>query len=45
MRTWIKDLKDYSLVKNCCRCGFISLKVNFYKKIGSKDAPDPQCIP
>ena len=31
MSNCIKDLYDYNLMKNCTKCGNISLKSNFYK--------------
>ena len=44
MSTCIKDLYDYDMVKNCSKCGLISLKSRFYKKSISKDRLDLQCI-
>ena len=44
MSNCIKDLYDYNLVKQCCRCKNILLKSNFYKKINSKDGLDSRCI-
>ena len=31
MTTCIKDLYDYDLIKNCLKCGNISLKSNFHR--------------
>ena len=31
MRNGIKDLYDCNLIKNCLKCGIISLKSNFQK--------------
>ena len=32
MSSFIKDLYDENLIKNCCRCKTILLKSNFHKK-------------
>ena len=45
MSSCIKELYDYGLVKKVCRCGIISLKSDFHKKLGSKDRLDPRCSP
>ena len=38
----IKDLHDFDLVKNGCRCKLICLKSNFYKSKKMSDALHPQ---
>ena len=45
MSNCIKASYDYDLVKKCRRCGPISLKSNFHKKLGSKDGLDSRCFP
>ena len=37
MSNCIKDLYDYELVKKCSKCGIISLKSNFHKRLKSTD--------
>ena len=44
MSTCIKELYDYDLVKNCFKCGIISLKSNFYKDSIKKDSYKSECI-
>ena len=41
----IKNLYDYDLIKKCNRCGNISLKSNFHKRLKSTDGLQSQCIP
>ena len=36
MSNRVKDLHDYDLIENYCKCGIISLKFNFYKEITKK---------
>ena len=43
MSNCFKDLYDYDLVTNCCRCELISLKSNFYKSENMSDGLHPQC--
>ena len=43
MSNCIKDLFDYDLVKKCSKCGIISLKSNFHKKLKSSDGLQPHC--
>ena len=43
MSTCIKDLYDYNLVKQCCRCKLICLKSNFYKKVNETDGINSIC--
>ena len=38
-----KELYDYDLIKKCIKCGNISLKSNFHKKLSSKDGLQSQC--
>ena len=45
MSNCIKDLYDYELVKICSKCGIMSIKNNFHKKLSSKDGLDPRCVP
>ena len=44
MRTCIKGLFDYDLVKKCCRCKNILLKSNFNKDKTKKDGLQGICI-
>ena len=44
MRTCIKDLFDYDLVKKCCRCKNILLKLDVLKDNKKKDGLQPRCI-
>ena len=44
MSNCIKDLYDYDLIKNCSKCGIISLKSNFYKNKNRKDGLQAYCI-
>ena len=37
MSNCIKDLNDYDLNKNCCKCEIISLKIIFHKNKKSSD--------
>ena len=39
----VKDLYNYELVKQCCRCKLICLKSNFYKNIRKKDGANSTC--
>ena len=43
MSNCIKDLYDYDLVKNCLKCGNISLKSNFHEKKNRRDGLQPIC--
>ena len=43
MSTCIKDLYDYDMVKNCCRCKLICSKSTFYKNIKREDEIQPMC--
>ena len=43
MSACIKDLYDYDLVKKCSKCGIISLKSNFYKRLKSSDGLRSHC--
>ena len=43
MSNSIKELYDYDLIKRCSKCGNISLKSNFHKKLSSKDGLQFQC--
>ena len=43
MSNCIKDLFDYDLVKNCSKCGIISLKSNFHKNNNRKDGLQSRC--
>ena len=43
MSTCIKDLYNYNLVKQCCRCKLICLKSNFYKNVNKKDGINSIC--
>ena len=43
MSNCIKDLFDYDLVKKCIKCGIISLKSNFHRKLKSSDGLQPHC--
>ena len=43
MSNCIKDLFDYDLVKKCTKCGIISLKTNFHKKLKSSDGLQLHC--
>ena len=44
MKSCIKDLYDYDLVKECSKCGIISLKSNFYKNSKKKDGYISECF-
>ena len=44
MSSCIKDLYDFDLVKNCLKCGNISLKSNFHKDKNRDDGLQPYCI-
>ena len=44
MSNCIKELYDYDLVKNCSKCGNISLKNNFHKNKNTKDGLNTHCI-
>ena len=39
----MKDLYNYELVKQCCRCKLICLKSNFSKNIKKKDGVNSMC--
>ena len=39
----IKELFDYDLVKKCSKCGIISLKSNFHKKLKYSDGLQSHC--
>ena len=43
MSNCIKELYDYDLIKKCPKCGIISLKSNFHKRMLSIDGLDPRC--
>ena len=43
MSSCIKDLYDYNLVKNCSKCGIISLESNFHKNENMSDGFNPKC--
>ena len=43
MSICIKDLYNYELVKQCCRCKSICLKSNCNKNTKSKDGLQSQC--
>ena len=43
MTSCIKDIYDYDLVKECSKCGIISLKSNFHKNKLTKDGLFSQC--
>ena len=43
MSNSIKDLRDYDLIKKCCRCESICLKSNFYMSENVSDGLQPQC--
>ena len=43
MSNCIKDLYDYELVKKCCKCGIVKVKINFHKRFKFSDGFHPQC--
>ena len=43
MSNCINVFYDYELVKNCCKCGIVKLKINFHKRFESSDGFHPQC--
>ena len=43
MSNCIKDFYEYELVKNCSKCGNISLKSNFHKRTLSKNGYRSEC--
>ena len=45
MSNCITDLYDYNLIKKIPKCGNISLKSNFHKRLKSTDGLQSQCIP
>ena len=43
MSNCIKELYDYDLVKNCSKCGIVSLKSNFHKNKTKRDGLQSRC--
>ena len=43
MSSCIKELYDYDLVKQCCRCKSTYLKSNFNKSLKRKDGVKSMC--
>ena len=43
MSNCIEDLYEYDLIKNCLKCGNISLKSNFHKNKNRKDGLQSRC--
>ena len=43
MSNSIKELFDYDLIKNCSKCGSISLKTNYYKDERASDGLQSAC--
>ena len=40
----IKELFEYNLIKNCSKCGIISLNSNFHENKLTKDGVRSKCI-
>ena len=43
MSSCIKELYDYDLIKQCCRCGILSLMCIFYKDKTKRNGYRPKC--